>query len=530
MPQRYIVLVTIILIAYAIRMWGVQADLPLALGLDEPLRVRVTLYTATTGDLDHGYFNHPSSTVIYPLAMIYHGWGVISYDGQFFQANSAIRNAYYKDWTPFILLGRWLTISFALLTIPLVYQIGQRIFNQRIGLAGAWLSTLPLISKSYAQIIRDDIAATFFGLLTLYSLLSLYHSPTISNQIKSGVAIGASIATRYFMGLLVPVYWITLVLIWIRFSKGGLVSKTASLSQTTSFQTSPWRVILPGAIVAGFTTCLTFMITTPYFFINFDQVLTDLANENRTEHLGADGLSPIGNFVWYLTDAIPMSLTWPIYILAFIGLGVAVYRLQPATVIVASFVLIFWVGISLPALHWQRWLIPILPLWALFAASGLMIIIKKLPLNVPKSQLWLLALVTISLWPSYHLVLDGTRLMGNNTRTLARHWVFENIPPDAHLATEAYTAFFRNQSRYQIKTSFSLAQLEGSLDQAYHQDIRYVLVSSEIYNRIYAEPERYGTQIERYETLFANEILVKEFVPGYLERGPTIRIYQLRER
>ena len=56
------------------------------------------------------------------------------------------------------------------------------------------------------------------------------------------------------------------------------------------------------------------------------------------------------------------------------------------------------------------------------------------------------------------------------------------------------------------------------------------MVSSDVYKLFYAEPDRYQREINRYEMLFAQEILVHQINPTYFQRGPTITIFKLRER
>lgn len=58
------------------------------------------------------------------------------------------------------------------------------------------------------------------------------------------------------------------------------------------------------------------------------------------------------------------------------------------------------------------------------------------------------------------------------------------------------------------------------------QGYDYVVVSSSIYDRFFAEAERYPKEVEFYQTLFAQGKLVEEIAPTYWMAGPTIRIYE----
>lgn len=474
---------------------------------------------ASTGNLDPEYFNHPSSTVIYPLAGSYYIWNVFFYNGKFFSLERASDAIFNPNLVEFYLLGRYLVIAYAMLSVPLVYQIGRLTFNKQVGFLGAWLAILPLILKSYSQIARDDIVATFFGLLSLYFCLKLYDDPTTLKQILAGAAIGLAIATRYLMAMLVPLLLlVNLLIIW----REGI------------FPLVKRKKFLFAALIGLITIGCVFALSTPYFFLNFSKAFADISSETRTEHLGADGLTPLENFAWYVTRAIPAgnALTLPLTIFAIIGMILVIIKSQAKSIIVLIFTLMFLVGISFLALHWQRWIIPILPLWALYAGYGIYWLIKKSTGLKPSMQfgVTVLLLAVVSAWPIYQLILDGIRLSNAHTRVAAREWMLDNLPPGSKIAAEEYTAFLRGVDRFKTAGSFSLATTGWTPDQAYRNGFRYIVVSSDVYNLFFAEPDRYQDEIKLYKDLFAQEILLKDFSPSYFERGPTIRIYQLRAR
>lgn len=512
-------LLLIILITFAFRMWGIQGDLPLALGLDEASRVEPAMNIVANGDLNPHYLNHPSSTVIYPLAAIYHAWEVLFYQGDLFQANRAVNRRFTADFSEFYLLGRYLSVIFAVLNVPLVYLVGKMAFNSRVGLLGAWLAIFPVLAKTYAQLVRDDVTATFFTLLSLYFCLKLYITPTRSHHIKAGIVIGLALATRYLMAFLIPI----LVLV-----DGLLVWRNGLLPLKKS------KPFLVNAALGGLFIGIAFVVTTPYFVISFSEAVDAITNEARTEHLGADGLSPPENFMWYLTEVIPGNdtLTWPVAILTLAGMLLLLLRPQPRSLILLAFAGIYIIGISMLALHRQRWLIPALPVLALFAAYA----IDAIRLYLPRHQRWLrnglplLLLTVVSAWPTYQLMLDGFRLDGDNTRLLAGQWMANNLPAASKIAIEEYSIVLDDSDRFEILGDFSLARVDWSRDEAYRYGIRYLVVSSEVYNRFFNEADRYPVEVALYNALFSEEILLKEFSPAYTQRGPTIRIYQLNAR
>src|SRR5438876_767147 len=108
-----------------------------------------------------------------------------------------------------------------------------------------------------------------------------------------------------------------------------------------------------------------FLLAVPGFLANLPTVAGDLRHETKTSHLGADGLSPAGNLLWYLHEAIPDALSWPVALLAVAGVLLVLRDRRPKPLSLVVLVVAFLGSISLSSLHWERWLIPVLPVLAL---------------------------------------------------------------------------------------------------------------------------------------------------------------------
>src|SRR5262245_24694248 len=93
MKYRLILLI-LILINFGFRLWAIDRGSLWDIRYDEAARVTRAVHIVSSGDLNHGYFNHPSSTVIYPLAAVYFIWGIIAYKGPLFGANPFLDTAF----------------------------------------------------------------------------------------------------------------------------------------------------------------------------------------------------------------------------------------------------------------------------------------------------------------------------------------------------------------------------------------------------------------------------------------------------
>jgi hypothetical protein len=265
-------------------------------------------------------------------------------------------------------------------------------------------------------------------------------------------------------------------------------------------------------------------------FLDFSTAVTNLASEARTTHLGADGLTPLGNLNWYVRHVIPSAMTYPQVVLLLGGIALAARRGPFAARLVLGFGVMYVVGISLLALHWARWVIEVLPLAALLAAYALADLVAwvgarlVLGLHV-QSALLALGAVLLSIWPAYDLVVFDRRQLQPSTRVVARMWMVEHLPPGSRIAQDRFGAALAG-------TSFSAEEFPalsaGHRLEEYASRYDYVVASNLTYGRYLAEPGRYREEVEFYEALFAHGLLVQEIGPSETRDGPVIRIYAMR--
>ncbi len=512
------ILLGIVLIFFTMLLWGIQRDLPYAPDFDEPNYVTRAVKMASSGNWNPERFAHPASTTYYPLTVIYHVWHAATHHGMFFHADPNLQILFNTSFWEFYILGRFLSVIYAVLSIPLIYLLGKEVFGVETGVIGALFFSFYSLVILYSRMVRTDSAALFFGLLSLWLLTRIYRKPTTFNQLLAGLSIGLSIASRYFMVMLVPVLVVIDGAIWRRQKPGK-----ASLKLL-------WMHILIGlgAVAVGF------ILSTPYFFVSLDILIKDILLESRDTHLGFDGLSPTGNFFWYITYAIPTVLSLPQGILMVVGVGFSLWKRHFLQMWLFGFALIFLMFISRFSLHWPRWLIQILPVLALFSAYGVIQITQSLSKILPLAwsgkklykTLLLVSVLFLLFTPVKKVTTLNLKAANYSTRILAREWMLENLPMDSHIAIEEYTAPL-GDAGFVVFNSWALAQSGYTLDKLYQDGYRYVVVSEAIYGRFFAEFDRYPAETTFYQTLFDEGELIQKIEPSSARGGRTIQIYKL---
>src|SRR4029077_12357041 len=103
----------------------------------------------------------------------------------------------------------------------------------------------------------------------------------------------------------------------------------------------------------------------------------------------------LGNLRWYLTDALPGALTWPLFLLALGGVAYVLWRRRrPRELLLIAFCGVYLVAISASRQHWQRYLIEILPIALLFGALLIDRITDAVARSHPR-QIWLTTAIPV---------------------------------------------------------------------------------------------------------------------------------------
>jgi Dolichyl-phosphate-mannose-protein mannosyltransferase len=498
----------IMALSLGLEVWAVPHDLPYP-NVDEPTFVRPAVHMAATGDPNPHWFGHPGSTTIYPLAGIFHVWDAVGHGGPVFSPNGRVAERFVASPGTFYLIGRLWSIAFAVAAIPLVFLLGRRCFSTAVGLAGAGLWALLPLAVSHGRVVRTDSAGVFFALLALLLIMRLFERASVLDYVLAGLAIGVGISSRYFLvTLLAP------------FVVAGVIAI---------------RRHVPGASARGVAAgvgaaAVAFVVTTPYFFLDWSTARASLANEN-TSMLGHSGLSPIGNLRWYLVYSIPKSITWPVVLLALIGIVFALAsRPDPRRLVLLAGVATFLVSISMSQLHREYWPLPILPVVVLFAADGGAWLTKELSARLDQPELSpalaVAGVMVVALWPAWDVVRLDMRESRPSTGVVARRWIEANIPPGSALVKEHKTAPLDGTDVHWIEPN-TRTHDGWTLDQYVDNGFRYFVINPTISGTFSGQPRRYPTQARFYSELRQDGCLLHVFRPSAYRDGPVIRVYKV---
>jgi len=482
------------LVCAVINVRNIQKDLPFAVEVDEEDWVIPAMEMARDHAWNPHWFGHPGSTVLYPLSLIARTQDVDTLNPRSIDVQT----------TRIVMLGRRIPLLFTLSSIPLLFAVARRL--SRIVAFGSTVivSFLPAIVERSTW-IRDDTAGIFFVLLAILLLMRWQERQTAPRMIGIGIAIGLGLSTRYFLAWIMP---FALCILWTNEKKRSYGNM----------------------LILILSTCIAFTLSSPFLILDMRQAVLDIAHEARAVHLGLDGFTPLRNMLWYLFDVLPAQMGPVLWLLGATGCGLAHLRKHRHAMFLTIFILCHLIVISAHPLHAAYWTLQILPLWACMGLwalwEGVPFVLKSFAGqsdHLLRLYAYASAVVIIAfpLWrESIHL---SDQLQHPSTLIVARTWIENNVPSNSTIIGEYFTPPLGGLNM-NVRSVSSIADDDAlsMIDTG-----RYVLTSGWREGLYRREPERYKTQIERYEAVENTAQLVRTWEPDESTRGPWIRLYKV---
>lgn len=407
-------LLLILLVAAALRIRGIGFGLPALNDPDEPLFMMTAVEMLRNHSLNPGWFGHPGTITLYSIALVSLVVGGIGIATGRYANTDAFVSAVYADPAILFLPVRLLIAACGIACVLLTWRLGKRIGGSRTGLLAAAFLAVNAVHIDYSQIIRTDIQASVFMLLCLLATIAIAERGRLRDYLLAGVFVGLGCATKW-------------------------PAATIALSPVAA---GLWRIARgnrDAPRLASFTAAAvaTLLLASPYLLLDYPAVVRDLAGEARPMHPGATGGGFFVNLGWYVSQPMLASLGAVGLALAAFGMVLMALRNRTAAVAVLPGIAAFTVLISIQALRWERWLIPLLP----FAAIGLGYAVHVLADALRSRTGWRLPAIEplaamLLMVPMLQAAQHRAAERANDTRQLASAWIRAHVPPGSSVLVE----------------------------------------------------------------------------------------------
>jgi 4-amino-4-deoxy-L-arabinose transferase-like glycosyltransferase len=443
----------ILALAAVLRFVGIEHGLPFPLlNPDEQVIVPRAWHMVHGGGPNPHWFNYPS-LVLYLIAPFQAWHGAPSY-----------------------LDGRIVIAILGIGAVAATWWLGRRSYGLVAAAVGAALVAVEGTHVAYSHYAVTDVPLTL-GVAVALALM-------VSGRIElAGLVAGLAMGAKWpGVLLLVPL----LVAAWKQWRRLGIA---VLLGAVAFLATSPFMLAEPGkAFHDGWTT----------------------QNIHHTGWLGFehDGTALIG-FLHRLWDGMG-----PVLVLSAIGLAIALAVRRKPDLILASFVLVYFVNLLTLKSHFDRFVLPLVPPLGILAGRSRVL-----------APVAACALVVPLVWS----IQQDVRLTKTDTRVVARDWIESNVPRQDRVATESSTAPLEG---------FSVLQLElpgpgwkydpnRSLRRLQERGIHYVLITGLVADRVLAAASSYPREARFYHDLASRAQRVYYVRPGGALSGPWVALYKI---
>lgn len=344
------------------------------------------------------------------------------------------------------LIGRFLSALFDTGTVFLIFVLGKKLFSKTIGLTASFLYAISVFPIQAAHFYAVDTLLTFLILLTLYSLILFYEKPSKEGALIAGFLIGASLATK------------TSALVLIASVGAALLSEFILIFIKNPHKPKVWFPHVPKIIKILFTdgliilivSILSFLISEPYALIDFREFWCQTLQQSQMTYdaftfpytLQYVGKTP---YFYELKNVFFWGQGPILAILSFLGIFYTALiilkkkkgkRKWAQEFILLIFFLSYFGAVGKFAVGWMRYMLPLYPLFCLFAAVLIyrinVFLKSKVKSNIIFNTLYLILYTLILIWPLAFLNI----YTAPNTRVLASKWINQNIPVSTTLAIE----------------------------------------------------------------------------------------------
>lgn len=373
-------------------------------------------------DIHASYSYHPDEAALLAWADDLYQGKIVSkqfiYGGTFYgsslQLGSRIADATAHDGRASlrarILVARGASALFALLAILITYFAGAALFD---GLSGAWAAMVLALAPGHiiaAQIARPDSLFTLLLCLNLWCAARLMRGGAHARWDLVGAAavLGIAVATRFPAAL----WWLGHVAALLMAARSTVTNRRRLCSSIAQLS----------ALAA-----LAYLIASPHSVMYF-AVLLDGLNVQFAYQRGAEAqqlASGVGGWR-YGGSIMAEALGYGFYLPALVAIVLAAWRRTRADLLLAIFVVPYF--LALTTTHWVvvRYFVPLLPLLAIWTGHLIARDLASGSLRRSIAAALYLCAVTIN---ALAIGIYATAVRAPNTRDQALSWLVNHIAP-----------------------------------------------------------------------------------------------------
>lgn len=442
----------ILALAAALRIVGSGYGLPYPLLNPDEASIVPRAFAMGHGQLDPGWYDYPS--LLFDLL--------------------APLQAFADE--PSYGAARVLAVALGLAGVAAAWWLGRRAYGTRAAIVGAATVAVATTHVAYSRMAVTDV------LLTLGVTCAL--ALALAGRLEwAGLAVGLAASAKY-PGVLAAVA--VLVAGWGR-----------------------WRRLLSAAALA----VAAFALTSPFVLLHAGAAWDDVSRVQRLARMGWLGFEHDPPAPLAFLDRA-WDTAGPLLVVAGAGLVVALRRRSRADLVLVSFLVVWTVQLLPLEQHFDRYVLPALPVLAVLAARTRLL-----------APLALAALVVPLVWS----VGDARDLTRTDTRVRAAAWIDAHVPVQTPLAADPSTLPLAGRPVVRLELPGPGRPFDGrrDLERLRRDGVELLLLTGAVADRVLAARDEYPREAAFYDAA-ARLQAVFEARPGQDGLGgPWVAVYRI---
>ncbi|MFZ2113500.1 MAG: glycosyltransferase family 39 protein [Solirubrobacteraceae bacterium] len=353
-------LALVLCVALGLRLWGIKEGLPYVYNIDEAGHFVPKAVTMFSEGLNPRYFVNPPA-LTYVLHFVFDAW---------FGGAHGVRSEYARHPGEVFLVGRVTVALLSTAAVWMLYLLGARLFNRRIGLLAAAIEAVSFLPVSYGHLALNDAVTLLPLTLSLFGSAGVMRYGRKHDYALAGIGLGLACASKYTAGIaIVPLvvaaaahYLDSIDATRVHPARGQPTGDHAILERPVC------RVVL-GVALAGVCAFAAFLIANPYSLLDFKLFYSELVHQSSLSDEAQGKLgAPKEIGIFYYLWSFSWGLGWA-PALAALGGAITIWRRHPRIgwlLVPAAILFLGFMGVQ--DRYFGRWLLPIFPIACLLAA------------------------------------------------------------------------------------------------------------------------------------------------------------------
>jgi hypothetical protein len=353
-------LALILCVALGLRLWGIKEGLPYVYNIDEAGHFVPKAVRMFSEGLNPRYFVNPPA-LTYVLHFVFDAW---------FGGAHGVHSEYARHPGEVFLVGRVTVALLGTVAVWMLYLLGARLFDRRIGLLAAAIEAVAFLPVSYGHLALNDAVTLLPLTLSLFGSAGVMRYGRKRDYALAGIGLGLACASKYTAGIAIVPFVVAAAAQYLDSIDATRVRPVRG--QPTGGHVSsgqPGRSVVIGVVLAGVCALVSFLIANPYALLDFKLFYSELVHQSSLSDEAQGKLgAPKEIGIFYYLWSFSWGLGW-LPAVAALGGAITIWRrhtrsgwlLVPAAILFLAFM-------GLQDRYFGRWLLPIFPIACLLAA------------------------------------------------------------------------------------------------------------------------------------------------------------------